>query len=109
MLFVRYRFARCFRDLKRLEGITRSPIYSYLSSTIQGLKVIRSHSCRKNDVHYNFLSYPDDHIRTSFLIITTERWADMRFDWVTLDISLLLLHYFQCLYAFITNSLHQLI
>ncbi len=44
MLFIRYRFARCSRDLKRLEGITRSPIYSYLTSTIHGLKVIRSYN-----------------------------------------------------------------
>ncbi|CAF4607105.1 unnamed protein product, partial [Rotaria sp. Silwood2] len=43
MLFVRYRFAPCSRDLKRLVGTTRSPVYSQLTSTIHGLKVIRSY------------------------------------------------------------------
>jgi ATP-binding cassette subfamily C (CFTR/MRP) protein 4 len=82
MLIIRYRFARCFRDLKRLEGITRSPIYSYLSSTIHGLKVIRSYHAEQM-CSKQFLSHLDDNIRAYFLIITTERWAAMRFDWVT--------------------------
>ena len=83
MLIVRYRFARGFRDLKRLEGITRSPIYSYLSSTIHGLKVIRSYHVEKM-CSKEFLSYVDDNIRADFLNLTTERWAAMRFDWITL-------------------------
>ena len=82
MLIVRYRFSRCFRDLKRLEGITRSPIYSYLLSTIHGLKVIRSYNAEQM-CSKEFLSYVDDHIRVYFLTITTERWAAMRFDGVT--------------------------
>jgi ABC-type multidrug transport system fused ATPase/permease subunit len=82
MLIVRYRFSRCFRDLKRLEGITRSPIYSYLLSTIHGLKVIRSYHAEQM-CSKQFLSYVDDHVRVYFLTITTERWAAMRFDGVT--------------------------
>lgn len=83
MLIVRHRFARCFRDLKRLAEIARSPIYSYLSSTIHGLKVIRSYHteqmCSKE-----FLSYLDNHTRSLFLITVTERWASIRFDCVSL-------------------------
>jgi ABC-type multidrug transport system fused ATPase/permease subunit len=82
MLIIRFRFARGFRDLKRLEGITRSPVYSYLSSTIHGSKVIRSYRAEQMCSN-QFLSYFDDHIRSYFLILTTERWAGMRFDWVT--------------------------
>jgi len=81
MLFVRYRFARCLRDLKRIEGITRSPIYSQLSSTIYGLKVIRSYhaediSCKE------FFHSLDDNTRANFLILVTNRWAAIRFDWI---------------------------
>ena len=43
LLFVRYRFASTSRDLKRLEGTTRSPVYSHLTSTIHGLQVVRSY------------------------------------------------------------------
>jgi ATP-binding cassette subfamily C (CFTR/MRP) protein 4 len=83
MLIIRHRFARGYCDLKRLEGTTRSPIYSYLSSTIHGLKVIRSYHAEKM-CSQQFLSHLDDHIRAYFSIIVTERWAAMRFDWITI-------------------------
>jgi len=82
-LFVRYRFASTSRDLKRLEGITRSPVYSHLTSTIHGLKVVRSHRAEKV-WSSKFLSYVDDNTRANHLIIATNRWSAIRFDWVAL-------------------------
>jgi ATP-binding cassette subfamily C (CFTR/MRP) protein 4 len=82
MLFIRYRFARCSRDLKRLEGTTRSPIYSYLTSTIHGLKVIRSYHSEKTCLS-EFFSHLDDNTRANYLFLTTSRWAAIRFDWIT--------------------------
>src|SRR5690349_8563498 len=82
MLIVRYRFARCFRDLKRLEGVTRSPIYSHLASTIHGVKVIRSYHAEEM-CSKQFLSHLNDNIRAYFLTFTTERWVAVRFDVVT--------------------------
>ncbi len=83
MLYIRHRYARCLRDLKRIEGLTRSPVYSQLTSTIHGLKVIRSYhaesvSCRE------FFHNLDDNIRVSYLLLVTNRWAAMRFDWIAL-------------------------
>jgi ATP-binding cassette subfamily C (CFTR/MRP) protein 4 len=83
MLIVRYRFSRCSRDLKRLAELTRSPMYSYLSSTIHGLKVIRSYHAEQM-CSKEFLSYLDNHSRASFLTEATERWAAMRFDGILL-------------------------
>ncbi|CAF3348753.1 unnamed protein product [Rotaria sp. Silwood2] len=83
MLFVRYRFAPCSRDLKRLVGTTRSPVYSQLTSTIHGLKVIRSYHAENicsEEFHYHL----DNNTRVSFLITTLNRWSAMRFDWVSL-------------------------
>ena len=82
MLIIRYRFVRCFRDLKRLEGVTRSPMYSHLSSTIHGLKVIRSYHVEAMSSK-QFLSHVNDYIRTYFLSITAERWAAVRLDTMT--------------------------
>jgi ATP-binding cassette subfamily C (CFTR/MRP) protein 4 len=82
MLYIRYSFARCSRDLKRLEGTARSPIYSYLSSTIHGLKVIRSHHAETTCLT-EFFSHLDDHTRINFLSLATTRWAAIRFDWTT--------------------------
>ncbi|CAF1585142.1 unnamed protein product, partial [Adineta steineri] len=81
MLFLRYRFARCLRDLKRIEGITRSPVYSHLTSTIQGLKVIRSYHAEKISSD-EFLHHLDDNTRANYLLLTTNRWAAVRFDWI---------------------------
>ncbi len=83
MLYIRHRYARCIRDLKRIEGLTRSPVYSQLTSTIHGLKVIRSYqaesiSCRE------FFHNLDDNTRVNYLLLVTNRWAGMRFDWVAL-------------------------
>ena len=83
MLFLRHRFAQCSRDLKRLESICRSPIYSYLSSTISGLQVIRSYRA-ESICSKKFSSHLDDNTRVSLLIITSNRWIGFRFDWITL-------------------------
>lgn len=82
MLLVRSRFAPCSRDLKRLEGVTRSPIYSYLASSIQGVKVIRSYRAEKM-CSDQFLSHVVINTRVSYLLITINRWAAFRFDWIT--------------------------
>ncbi|CAM2724338.1 unnamed protein product [Rotaria socialis] len=82
LLFIRYRFARCSRDLKRLDSTSRSPIYSYLTSTIHGLKVIRSYRA-ENICLSQFSSLIDDNTRANYLFMTTNRWAAIRFDWIT--------------------------
>ncbi|CAF4229206.1 unnamed protein product, partial [Adineta steineri] len=82
MLIVRYRFARCFRDLRRITEITRSPLYSYLSSTIHGLKVIRSYHAEQM-CSQQFLSYLDQNIRAYYLTSVVERWSAIRFDWIS--------------------------
>ncbi|CAF4950125.1 unnamed protein product, partial [Rotaria sp. Silwood1] len=83
MLFIRHRFAQCSRDLKRLESTSRSPIYSYLTSTILGLKVIRSYHAEKICLS-EFFSLLDDNSRANYLFLTTNRWAAIRFDWITI-------------------------
>ena len=84
MLLLRYRFGRCSRDLQRLENITRSPIYSYVTSTIRGLQVIRSYHAEKT-CSAEFFSYLDDNTSASYLFLTVNRWAAFRFDWITLS------------------------
>ncbi|CAF3567650.1 unnamed protein product [Adineta steineri] len=83
MLFIRYRFASCSRDLKRLAGITRSPIYSQLTSTIHGLKVIRSYHA-ENISSKEFHFHLDNNTRVVQLMVTLNRWSAMRFDLASL-------------------------
>lgn len=84
MLVLRYRFARCSRDLKRLENTSRSPIYSHLTATVHGLNVIRSYQAQKI-CSSQFFSNLDDNTRAYYLFLTTNRWAAMRFDWIALS------------------------
>ncbi len=83
MFFLRYRFAPCSRNLKRLVGITRSPVYSQLTSTIHGLKVIRSYHA-ENISSKEFFHHLDNNTRVAYLISILNRWSAMRFDWVSL-------------------------
>ena len=83
MLFIRYRFAPMSRNLKRLAGITGSPVYSQLTATVQGLKVIRSYRAEKTS-RDEFFRCVNDSTRVSYLIFTTNRWSAMRFDLVSL-------------------------
>ncbi|CAF3410899.1 unnamed protein product [Rotaria socialis] len=84
MLLLRARFAHCLRDLKRIEGVTRSPVYSQLSSTINGLKVIRSYHAEQI-CSREFLHNLDDNTRVNYLLLTIHRWAGIRFDWISLS------------------------
>ncbi len=83
MVFLRYRFAPCSRDLKRLAGTTRSPVYSHLTSSIHGLKVIRSYHAEQMCCD-EFFHYLEDNTRTSYLLNVLNRWAAQRFDWISI-------------------------
>jgi ATP-binding cassette, subfamily C (CFTR/MRP), member 4 len=83
MLLVRYRFAPCSRDLKRLVGTTRSPIYSQLTSTIHGLNVIRSYRA-ENISSTEFLNHLTNNARVDYFIATLNRWSALRFDFVSM-------------------------
>ena len=71
MIYIRHLYARCARDLKRLEGTTRSPFYSYLTSTIHGLKVIRSYHA-ENICLSGFFSHLDNNTRANYLFLTAK-------------------------------------
>ena len=83
MLLLRNRFSQCSRDLKRLQSLTRSPVYSHSISTNQGLKVIRSYHA-EHMCSAEFHSYLDDKTRADYLHITVNQWAMIRFDWIAL-------------------------
>ncbi|UJR14779.1 hypothetical protein I4U23_001767 [Adineta vaga] len=90
MIYIRYRFAPCSRDLKRLMGTTRSPVYSQLTSTIHGLKVIRSYHA-ENICTNEFFQHLDNNTRVNFLLTTLNRWSAMRFDWISLILIMLVI------------------
>uniref|UniRef100_A0AAQ5YHY8 Multidrug resistance-associated protein 4 n=1 Tax=Amphiprion ocellaris TaxID=80972 RepID=A0AAQ5YHY8_AMPOC len=78
-LFLRCYFLRTSRDIKRLESTTRSPVFSHLSSTLQGLSIIRAFKAQQN-FQQLFDAYQDLHSEAWFLFLTTSRWFAVRLD-----------------------------
>ncbi|ETI55843.1 hypothetical protein F443_01531 [Phytophthora nicotianae P1569] len=68
------------RELKRLDGVTRSPFLNLMSETISGIETVRSYKmvdafasrCEK---------LLNNNMRVFFLAQVSGRWFDMRSDW----------------------------
>ncbi|XP_039693699.1 ATP-binding cassette sub-family C member 4 isoform X4 [Pteropus medius] len=72
-------FLETSRDVKRLESTTRSPVFSHLSSSLQGLWTIRAYKTEERFQEL-FDAHQDLHSEAWFLFLTTSRWFAMRLD-----------------------------
>ncbi|XP_022216187.2 probable multidrug resistance-associated protein lethal(2)03659 [Drosophila obscura] len=67
------------RDVKRLEAVTRSPIYSHLSASLNGLPTIRAFGAQK-ELIAEFDNYQDMHSSGYYMFLATSRafgyWLD---------------------------------
>ncbi|XP_032289762.1 probable multidrug resistance-associated protein lethal(2)03659 [Drosophila virilis] len=68
------------RDVKRLEAITRSPIYSHLSASLNGLATIRAFGAQK-ELIAEFDNFQDLHSSGFYMFLATSRafgyWLDL--------------------------------
>uniref|UniRef100_A0A668ANY5 Multidrug resistance-associated protein 4 n=1 Tax=Myripristis murdjan TaxID=586833 RepID=A0A668ANY5_9TELE len=78
-LFLRCYFLQTSRDIKRLESTTRSPVFSHLSSSLQGLWTIRAFRVQQR-FQQIFDANQDLHTAAWFLFLTTSRWFAVRLD-----------------------------
>nr|XP_032836176.1 multidrug resistance-associated protein 4 [Petromyzon marinus] len=67
------------RNIKRLEATARSPVFSHLSSSLQGLPVVRAFHVQRH-FQSTFDSLQDVHTEAWFLFLTTSRWLAVRLD-----------------------------
>uniref|UniRef100_A0A673TNA9 Multidrug resistance-associated protein 4 n=1 Tax=Suricata suricatta TaxID=37032 RepID=A0A673TNA9_SURSU len=72
-------FLETSRDVKRLESTTRSPVFSHLSSSLQGLWTIRAYKTEERFQEL-FDAHQDLHSEAWFLFLTTSRWFAVRLD-----------------------------
>ncbi|PWA31992.1 hypothetical protein CCH79_00018856, partial [Gambusia affinis] len=78
-LYLRRYYLHTSRDVKRLESTTRSPVFSHLSSSLQGLWTIRALGAEER-LRKTFDCYQDRHSEAWFLFLMTSRWFALRLD-----------------------------
>ncbi|XP_037318655.1 ATP-binding cassette sub-family C member 4-like isoform X2 [Pungitius pungitius] len=77
--YLRRYFLQTARNVKRLEATTRSPVFSHLSSSLQGLWTIRAFGAEER-FQKDFDAHQDLHSEAFFLFLTTSRWFAVRLD-----------------------------
>ena len=87
VLWLRRFYLRSSRELKRLESITRSPIYALLSSSLDGLTSIRAFDVQ-DDFLNMFMERIDTNSRAYFILFASGRWFGLRLDLMTSLITL---------------------
>jgi ATP-binding cassette, subfamily C (CFTR/MRP), member 4 len=73
-LSVRHIFVTSSRELKRLEGLARSPIFSMISESLGGVATIRANNV-VNFFKQRFRVLHDGHTRAVFSFIAASRWV----------------------------------
>ncbi|XP_046652903.1 ATP-binding cassette sub-family C member 5-like [Daphnia pulicaria] len=80
------RVFRCaLRDLKRLENVSRSPIYSHVTASISGLNTIHAFGKEREFVS-KFMDLFDENSSTFFLFTCSMRWLAVRLDFIAVCI-----------------------
>lgn len=84
-LLINVVFNRSSRQLKRMDGITRSPMYSHLTATVQGLSTLHAYN-KMNEFNAVFKRYLDQNTRPFFMFFCAQRWLAVRLDMLTICI-----------------------
>lgn len=79
-------YLKSSREIKRLEAITCSPVYSHISETIAGLEIIRSSQMEQRFLKSLF-RYQDENTSAFIMVITGTQWLTVR---MTLACSLMI-------------------
>ncbi|XP_044069110.1 canalicular multispecific organic anion transporter 1 isoform X2 [Siniperca chuatsi] len=81
-----YYFVQCFyvatsRQLRRLDSVSRSPIYSHFSETVSGLSVIRAYGHQERFLKHNELTI-DENLKSVYPWIVSNRWLAIRLEFL---------------------------
>lgn len=86
-------FRGAMRDLKRIENESRSPIYSHITATIEGLSIIKAFN-KQTDFIYKFTDLVDAQSSPNYLYYCSMRWLSAR-----MDILCVLISFLACIFA----------
>ncbi|XP_068002963.1 multidrug resistance-associated protein 1 isoform X2 [Melanerpes formicivorus] len=97
-LFVQRFYVATSRQLKRLESVSRSPVYSHFNETLLGVSVIRAFQEQKRFIKQNDIKV-DENQKAYYPSIVANRWLAVRLEYVGNCIVL-----FAALFAVIARS-----
>lgn len=81
LYFIRRLYIGTARSVKKLEGITRSPVFSHISNSLYGLLTIRAFGAQQRFVK-QFDAYQDGHTSAWFMYLACQRWFIIVLDWL---------------------------
>lgn len=81
VLWLRRFYIHASRQLKRLESVTRSPIYTHFSSSFDGLTSIRAFHVQEDFLNMLMMKI-DANSRASFVVSTSAYWFGLRLDFI---------------------------
>ncbi|XP_068754000.1 ATP-binding cassette sub-family C member 4-like [Montipora capricornis] len=76
--FARY-YLRSSRELKRIEAIKCSPVYSHITETINGLEIVHASNMSKTFVD-RLKRCQDENTQAFFMVVSSNRWLSVRLD-----------------------------
>ncbi|KAI9004612.1 hypothetical protein BC832DRAFT_531702 [Gaertneriomyces semiglobifer] len=79
-LFFRHRYIQTSRQIKRIEAITRSPVYSFVPATLEGLSIVRAFGSEQRFTKI-FVDLQNDNTRMFFAFLSCARWLGFRLDY----------------------------
>ncbi|KAM9556805.1 multidrug resistance-associated protein 1 isoform 1-T1 [Guaruba guarouba] len=80
-LFVQRFYVATSRQLKRLESVSRSPVYSHFNETLLGVTVIRAFEEQKRFIKQNDMKV-DENQKAYYPSIVANRWLAVRLEYV---------------------------
>ena len=78
-LIIQKYFRKSSREIKRLEGVTRSPVYSLFSEVLQGVTTIRAYARKSHFVNLHHAT-ADFNGRFFLVFWLLARWVALRLD-----------------------------
>ncbi|XP_063866904.1 ATP-binding cassette sub-family C member 5-like isoform X1 [Scylla paramamosain] len=86
MMFIRNVFRVGIRDFKRLENVSRSPLYSHISTTVNGLATIHAYG-KQSLFSKKFSVFFDENSCAIYLFNCAMRWLAVRLDLLALCVT----------------------
>uniref|UniRef100_A0A8C7CDD3 Uncharacterized protein n=1 Tax=Oncorhynchus kisutch TaxID=8019 RepID=A0A8C7CDD3_ONCKI len=79
--FVQRFYVASSRQLRRLDSVSRSPIYSHFGETVSGLSVIRAYGHQDRFLKHNE-KIIDENLKSVYLWIISNRWLAIRLEFL---------------------------